>query len=106
MTVGLRQDRKEYLQEHLCKIPSALLTSVIIEEITESPVDSVALIPKKGEAMPATKGFTPLVLALPKVVESSLGFILKGTLVIPAIRDFDPLVLQSLSKESLGLLAQ
>ena len=39
----------------------------------------------------AIKGFTPLVLALLAVAEPSLGFIQKGTLVIPYIQDFNPL---------------
>ena len=56
--------------------------------------------------MLAIKGFTPLVLALLAVAEPSLGFIQKGTLVIPYIQDFNPLILISLSKESLVLLAQ
>jgi len=63
------------LQEHLCKIPPSPLTSVVIEEIIESPMDSGALAPMKEQAMPAIKGFTPLVLALPAVVEPSPGFI-------------------------------
>jgi len=83
------------LQERLCKIPLAPLTSVIIKEITESLVDSRALATKKGQAMPSIEGFTPLVLALPVVTELSLGFIQKGTPVDPAIRGFDPSVLPS-----------
>ena len=55
------------MQEHLCKIPPAPPTSVIIEEITESPVDLGVPAQKKGQAMPATEGFTPLVLALLEV---------------------------------------
>ena len=43
--------------------------------------------------MPAIKGFAPLVLALPVIAESSLGFIQKGTPAISAIRGFEPLVL-------------
>ncbi|KAL0011336.1 hypothetical protein SO802_006444 [Lithocarpus litseifolius] len=53
MLVGSREDWDEYLQEHLCKIPlemrmPASQTSVVIEEIIESPVDSGAPAPKKG----------------------------------------------------------
>ena len=43
MLVELRDDWDEYLREHLCKIPPAPLTLVIIEEIIESPVDSRVL---------------------------------------------------------------
>ena len=53
----------------------ALLTSVTIEKIIESPMDLGALAQKKGQAIPTIKGFTPLVMALLVVVEPSLGFI-------------------------------
>ena len=92
MLVELRDDQDEYLRERLCKIPLAPLTLVIIEE-KESPMDSGAPAPKKGQTVPDVEGFAPLVLALPIIVESSLGFIQKGTLAVPAIRGFDPLVL-------------
>ena len=42
--------------------------------------------------MPAIKGFTPQVLALPAVVEPFLGFIQKGTHVLPTIQGFDPII--------------
>ena len=63
------------MHEHLCRIPLAPPTLVIIEEIIEPPVDSEELASKKGQPMLAIEGFTPLVLALPTVVEPSLGFI-------------------------------
>ena len=81
-------------------------TTVIIEEIVESSTDLGVLAPKKGQAIPAIKGFAPLILSLLKIIEPFLGFVQKGTLVVPTIRGFDPLVLPSLSKESLGLLAK
>ena len=59
MTVGSRKDWDEYLQECLCKIPLALLTSVVIELITESLVDLGVPASNKGQAMPAIEGFTP-----------------------------------------------
>ena len=93
MTIGSRKDQDEYLQERLCKIPSAPPTLVIIEKIIESLVHSKAPAPKKGQAMPAIKGFTPLVLALPAVAKPSPRFIQKGSPVVPAIQGFDPLVL-------------
>ena len=93
MSIGLRKDWDEYLQKCLCRIPPGPPTSVIIKKITESPMDSRAPTPKKGQTMLAIKGFTPLVLALLAVAEPSLGFIQKGTLVVPYIRDFNPLIL-------------
>ena len=93
MTIRSRKDWDEYLRERLCKIPSTPPTSVIIEEIIESPVDSRAPALKKGQAMPAIEGFTPLVLALPAIAKPSSRFIQKGSPVVPAIQGFDPLVL-------------
>jgi len=43
--------------------------------------------------MLAIEGFSPLVLALPVVAEPNLGFIHKGTPVVPTIQGFDPLIL-------------
>ena len=93
ISIGSRKDWDKYLQERLCRIPLAPSTSIIIVEITESPVDSEALSPKKGQAMLTVEDFTPLALALPAVIELSPGFIQKGTPVVPAIRGFDPLIL-------------
>jgi len=73
MSTGSRKDWDEYLQERLCRIPPATL--VVIEEIRKSLVDLGVPAPKKGQTMPTIEGFTPLVLALPVVVEPSLGFI-------------------------------
>ena len=85
MTIGSRKDWDEYLREHLCKVPPAPLTSIVIEETTESHMDLGAPASKKGQAMPAIEGFTPLVLALPPVEKPSLGFIQKGILIVPTI---------------------
>jgi len=63
------------LRERLYKIPPAPSTLVVIKEITKSPVDSGVPALKKGQAMSAIEGFTPLILALATVVEPSLGFI-------------------------------
>ena len=93
MSIGSRKDWDEYLQKCLCRIPPGPPTSIIIKKITESPVDSGAPSSKKGQTMLAIKGFTPLVLALLAVAEPSLGFIQKGTLVVPYIQDFNPLIL-------------
>lgn len=69
--VGLRKDWDDYLQDCLCKIPPTPSTSVIIEEIIESPMDSGALALKKGQATPAVESFPSLVLTLPTIAESS-----------------------------------
>ena len=68
------------------------LTSVVIEEIIEAPMVSRALAPKKEQTMPAIEGFSPLILSLLGITEPSLGFVQKGTLVVPAIQGFDTLV--------------
>lgn len=96
VSVGLRKDWDEYLRERLCKIPPTPSTSVIIEEIIESTVDSGASAPKKGQAMSAIEGFPPLVLVLLAIVESFPASIQKGTFIVPVIQDFDPLVLPRL----------
>ena len=70
----------------------APLTSVVIEEIIESPMDSRALAPKKEQTMPAIEGFSPLILSLLGITKPSLGFVQKGTLVVPAIQGFNTLV--------------
>ena len=62
-------------QELATTLPPASPTSVVIKEIIESPVDSRALAPKKGQAMPAIEGFTTLVLVLLAVIKPSPGFI-------------------------------
>ena len=105
ISIGSRKDWDEYLQERLCRIPSAPSTSIIIKEIIESPVDSEVLAPKKGQAMPTIKGFTTLVLVLLVVTEPSPGFIQKETPVVPTIRGFDPLILPKPIQGILGLLA-
>ena len=57
------------MREHLCKIPPRMRmptppTSVVIEEIIKSPVDSRVLAPKKGQTTPAVEGLTPLILSM------------------------------------------
>ena len=59
----------------VCKIPLAHLTSIVIEEIIESPMDSRVPALKKGQAMLAVEGFTPLVLPVPVIAKPSPGFI-------------------------------
>ena len=89
MTIGSRKDWDKYIQEHLCKVLPWLRmpappTSVIIEEIIESPVDSGVPSPKKEQTPSTIKGFAPLILSLIGIVKPSPGFVQKGTLVIPA----------------------
>ena len=68
-------------------------TSVVIEDIIESPVDSGVPAPKKEQAMPAIKGFSHLILSLLGITESSPKFFQKGNPIVPTIWCFDPLVL-------------
>ena len=68
------------MQERLCKVTPGMRmlaspTSVIIKEIIESLVNLGAPATKKGQAILATEGSTPLILALPVVAEPSPGFI-------------------------------
>ena len=43
-------------------------SSVVIEEIVESPMDSRSSDLEKRQTLPAIEGFTPLVSALPAVI--------------------------------------
>ena len=95
MSVGSRKDGDEYLQESLCKVPPGIRmpvpqTSVVIKEIIELPVDSGLPALKKEQTI---EGFAPLILSLPGIAKSSLGFVQKGTPIVPVIRGFNPLVL-------------
>ena len=67
------------------------LSSVVIEEIMESLVDSGVPAPKKGQAIPIVEGFAPLIISLPRIVEPSPEFVQKGTPVVRAIQGSDPL---------------
>ena len=58
---------------------------VVIEEIIESPIDSGSLDLGKGQALPAIKGFTPLVLALPAVARPASSSVQEGTAIVPTI---------------------
>ena len=67
MSVGCRKDWDEYLKKRVCKVPLGIgvlapPTSVVIEEIVESSLDSEALAPKKEQLVSAIKGFSPLIL--------------------------------------------
>ena len=91
--VGSRKDWDEYLQKHLNKVTSAFPSSVVMEEIIELSVDLGSSNFGKGQAPPAIKGFTPLNLALPVVIELASSSVQEGTAIIPAIQGFDPLIL-------------
>jgi len=80
MSIGSRKYWDEYLQECLYKVPPGMRmpappTSIVIEEIIESPMDLGVPSLKKGQAIPAIKGFAPLILSLPRIAEPSPGFI-------------------------------
>ena len=98
--VGLRKDWDEYLQKCLGKVTSALFSSVVIEEIIESPTDLGSLDSGKGKILPAIEGFTPLLLALPTVTKPASSSVQEGTAIFPVIQGFDPFIL---SKPDLGI---
>ena len=56
ISVGSRKDYDEYLQKCLGKVTLAPPSSVVIEEIIESPVDSKLSDLGKGQAPPAIEG--------------------------------------------------
>jgi len=64
ISVRSRKDWDKYLQIFLGKVTSAPPSSIVIEEIIESPADSELSDLGKGQASPTIEGFTPLVLAL------------------------------------------
>ena len=53
----------------------APLTSIVLKEIIELPVDLGMPAPKKGHAILAIEGFAPLILSLPGIADTSLGFL-------------------------------
>ena len=57
-------------------------TSVVIEEIIESPVDLRLPALKKEQTI---DGFAPLILSLLGTAKSSLEFVQKGTPAVPVI---------------------
>ena len=85
ISVGTRKDWDEYLQKCLGKITLAPPSLVVIKKIIESPVDSKLSDSGKGQAPPAIKGFTPLVLAFPIVVRPASSSVQVGTAIVPAI---------------------
>ena len=68
------------MQECLCKVPPGMRTpasstSVVIEEVIESPMDSRVLALEKEQTMLAIEGFAPLILSLLGITEPSPGFV-------------------------------
>ena len=68
ISVGSRKDWDEYLQKCHGKVNSVPPSSVVIEEIIESPANLGSSNSGKGQAPPTIEGFTSLVLAMPIVV--------------------------------------
>ena len=71
----------------------APLTSVVIEEIIEFPVDFGVPALKKEQTLPTIEGFAPLILSLLEIAKLAPGFVQKETRIISAIWGFYPLVL-------------
>ena len=93
ISVGPRKDCDEYLLNRLGKVTSVPPSSVVIEEIIESPANLESPDSRKRQAPLAIEGFTPLVLALPVVVGPASSLVQEGTTVVLAIQGFDPLIL-------------
>ena len=68
-------------------------SSIVIEEVIESLVNSGSSDSGKGQASPAIEGFTSLVLAIPAVVGPASSSVQEGTTIVSTIRGFDPLIL-------------
>ena len=62
----------------------APLTSVVIKEIIELPVDFGVPL-KKEQTLPTIEGFAPLILSLLEIAKLAPGFVQKETRIIPAI---------------------
>ena len=68
ISIRSRKDWDEYLQKCHGEVNSVPPSSVVFEEIIESPVNSRSLDSGKGQALPAIEGFTSLVLMMPAIV--------------------------------------
>ncbi|KAK9988704.1 hypothetical protein SO802_028943 [Lithocarpus litseifolius] len=93
VSVGSRKDYDKYLPKRLGKVTSLPPSSVVIEEIIESPVDSESSNLGKGQALPVIEGFTLLVLTLLAIVGPASSSVQEGIASVPAVRGFDPLIL-------------
>ena len=100
VSVGSRKYWDEYLLKCLSQVALAPSSSIVIEEIIKSPVDSGSTNSGKGQALPAIGGFVPLVLALSTVTGPASPSVQEGTAIVPTIQGFDPLILP---KPSIGI---
>ena len=75
-------------------------TPIELSEIIEMPADPGSSNSGKGQALPAIKGFTHLVLALSTVARPASLSLQERTAIVLAIRGFDPLILP---KSALGI---
>ena len=100
ISVRSRKDWDEYLLKCLGKATLAPPSSIVIEDIIESPMDPRSSDSRKGQALPAIEGFAPLVLALLAIIGPTSSPIQEGTAIVPDIQVFDPLILP---KPALGI---
>ena len=100
ISVRSRKDWDEYLLKCLGKATSAPPSSIVIEDIIESPMDPRSSDSGKGQALPTIEGFAPLVLALLAIIGPTSSPIQEGTAIVPDIQVFDPLILP---KPALGI---
>ena len=76
-----------------CLIAPTPSSSVVIEEIVESPADLGSSDLGKGQVSPTIEGFTPLVLALPIVAWPASSSFQEETAIVHALWGFDTLIL-------------
>ncbi|KAK9997915.1 hypothetical protein SO802_017518 [Lithocarpus litseifolius] len=98
---GSKKERDEYLLKCLGVIASALSSSVVIEEIVKSPMNSGSSDSGRGQVSPAIEGFIPLVLAL--LVRLASSSFQEGTAIVLAILGFDPLILPKPNSRIFGV---
>ena len=100
ISVGSRKDWDEYLLKCLGQVALAPSSSVIIEEIVETPVDPRSSDSGKRQVPPAIGGFAPLVLTLTAITRPTSPSIQEGAPIVPTIRGSNPLILP---KPALGI---
>ena len=100
VSVGSRKDWDEYLQKLLGQVTSAHPSSVVIEEIIESPIDPRSSDSGKRQVPPTIGGFAPLVLTLTAITRPTSPSVQEGAPIVPTIRGSNPLILP---KPALGI---
>ena len=85
ISVGSRKDWDEYLLKPLGQITPTPPSSVVIEEIVETPVSPRSSDLGKRQVPLAIKGFTPLILTLPAVARPAISSVQEGTAIVPTI---------------------